>query len=61
MDADLRDTDLRGADLEYSIFLTQQQVNSAKGNASTKLPRELVIPSYWDVHYRFLCTNYLLY
>lgn len=46
--ADLRDTDLRGADLEYSIFLTQQQVNSAKGNASTKLPRELVTPSYWE-------------
>lgn len=45
--ADLRDADFSGADLGNSIFLTQQQINSAKGNADTILPRELVKPSYW--------------
>ncbi|SDF52972.1 Pentapeptide repeat-containing protein [Fontibacillus panacisegetis] len=36
--ADFRDADVSGADLRDSIFLTQAQVNSAKGNKDTKLP-----------------------
>jgi hypothetical protein len=45
--ADLRDADLSGADLSRSIYLTQAQINAAKGNASTKLPRVLVHPGHW--------------
>lgn len=44
---DLRDADLSGADLTGCIFLTQAQVNSAKGNKHTKLPRYLKIPAHW--------------
>lgn len=45
--ADLRDTDLSGADLTGAIFLTQAQVNSAKGDAATKLPQSLLRPAHW--------------
>ncbi|AZK48867.1 pentapeptide repeat-containing protein [Paenibacillus lentus] len=45
--ADLRDADLRGADLTDSIFLTQAQINSAKGNAYTKLPSAIGRPAHW--------------
>ncbi|CAH0261926.1 hypothetical protein SRABI96_03451 [Peribacillus sp. Bi96] len=45
--ADLRDADLRGANLMGSIFLTQAQVNSAKGDLTTKLPPSLSIPEHW--------------
>ncbi|MGC5774037.1 pentapeptide repeat-containing protein [Paenibacillus pabuli] len=45
--ADLRDADLGGADLTGSIFLTQSQLHSAKGSASTKLPAHLIIPEHW--------------
>lgn len=45
--ADLRDTDLSGADLTGSIFLTQAQVNAAKGNSKTKLPSALIYPAHW--------------
>ncbi|MFI9235924.1 pentapeptide repeat-containing protein [Streptomyces sp. NPDC053079] len=45
--ADLRDADLSGADLTGSLFLTQPQVNAAKGNAATKLPPALTRPSHW--------------
>ena len=45
--ADFRDADLRGADLTGSIFLTQSQVNAAKGDAATKLPPALNRPSHW--------------
>jgi uncharacterized protein YjbI with pentapeptide repeats len=44
---DLRDADLSGANLTGCIFLTQAQVNSAKGNKHTKLPRYLKIPAHW--------------
>ncbi|PEA54063.1 oxetanocin A resistance protein [Bacillus pseudomycoides] len=47
--ADLRDADLSGADLTESIFLTQVQINSAKGDARTKLPRLLSRPAHWSV------------
>ncbi|WP_068786144.1 pentapeptide repeat-containing protein [Paenibacillus phocaensis] len=46
--ADLRDADVTGADLSQSLFLTQAQVNAAKGDAATKLPPLLVRPSHWD-------------
>lgn len=46
--ADLRDADLRGADLSESLFLTQFQINTAKGNAETKLPSALSRPASWD-------------
>lgn len=45
--ADLRDADLSGADLTGCIFLTQAQVNSARGSLSTKLPSTLTIPQHW--------------
>lgn len=45
--ADLRDTNLTGANLSKSIYLTQLQVNSAKGDISTKLPISLTIPEHW--------------
>lgn len=46
--ADLRDADLSGADLTNSIFLTQAQINTAKGDSHTKLPTWLVRPTYWS-------------
>ncbi|KGE16988.1 pentapeptide repeat-containing protein [Paenibacillus wynnii] len=45
--ADFRDADLRGANLVGSIFLTQPQLNSAKGDAATKVPSTLQHPSHW--------------
>ncbi|MEN6327437.1 MAG: pentapeptide repeat-containing protein [Syntrophomonas sp.] len=46
--ADFRDTDLRGADLSRSIFLTQAQLNAAKGDSNTKLPPSLTRPAHWQ-------------
>ncbi|MBP1761396.1 MAG: hypothetical protein H6Q64_938 [Firmicutes bacterium] len=46
--ADLRDADLRGADLGRSFFLTQNQINSAKGDLSTKLPPFIERPPHWS-------------
>ncbi|AHF06473.1 pentapeptide repeat-containing protein [Desulfitobacterium metallireducens] len=45
--ADFRDADLRGADLTQSIFLTQAQLNAAKGDNNTKLPLALTHPANW--------------
>ncbi|WCN39023.1 pentapeptide repeat-containing protein [Aneurinibacillus uraniidurans] len=45
--ADLRDADLSGANLSTSMFLTQMQVNSAKGDKQTRLPSYLQRPSHW--------------
>ncbi|MDQ8044868.1 MAG: pentapeptide repeat-containing protein [Solirubrobacteraceae bacterium] len=45
--ADLRDADLAGADLRDSLFLTQTQLNAAKGDASTALPPTLDRPGHW--------------
>lgn len=44
---DLRGADLRGARLDGSLFLTQFQVNAAKGDASTTLPESLLRPAHW--------------
>lgn len=46
--ADLRDADLSGANLTGSIFLTQAQINSAKGDSNTRLPYHIKFPEHWD-------------
>ncbi|MEV8228994.1 pentapeptide repeat-containing protein [Streptomyces sp. NPDC079167] len=45
--ADFRDADLSDADLSGALFLTQAQLNAARGNAATKLPASLTRPSHW--------------
>lgn len=45
--ADLRDANLSGANLSTSMFLTQMQINSAKGNEKTILPAHIQSPSHW--------------
>ncbi|WP_370294586.1 pentapeptide repeat-containing protein [Rossellomorea marisflavi] len=46
--ADLRDANLSGTDLTGTLFLTQSQVNSAKGDKDTKLPERLRRPGHWE-------------
>ncbi len=46
--ADFRDADISGADLTECIFLTQAQINAAKGDASTRLPPLLTRPTHWS-------------
>jgi uncharacterized protein YjbI with pentapeptide repeats len=46
--ADFRAADLRNADLSDSIFLTQSQLDAAKGDADTKLPPSLTRPAHWS-------------
>ena len=45
--ADLRGADLRGADLRGTIFLTQAQLDSATGDAATRIPPKLTRPAHW--------------
>jgi uncharacterized protein YjbI with pentapeptide repeats len=45
--ADFRDANLSGADLTGAIFLTQAQINAAKGDAATRLPQALTRPARW--------------
>ncbi|QQK77097.1 pentapeptide repeat-containing protein [Salicibibacter cibarius] len=45
--ADLRDVNFSGADLSTSMFLTQMQINSAKGDLKTTLPSHIQRPSHW--------------
>jgi uncharacterized protein YjbI with pentapeptide repeats len=45
--ADLRDAALAGADLTGAIFLTQTQVNAAKGDSAVRLPPALDRPPHW--------------
>src|SRR6266700_798767 len=44
---DLRGADLAGADLETSLFTSQPQLDSARGDARTKLPSRLSRPPHW--------------
>ncbi|MGG0717202.1 pentapeptide repeat-containing protein [Robertmurraya massiliosenegalensis] len=44
---DLRDADLSHANLAGALFLTQSQINSAKGNVHTKIPEFLEWPKHW--------------
>ncbi|MGW2088704.1 pentapeptide repeat-containing protein [Streptomyces sp. NPDC001880] len=46
--ADFRDANLCGADLTGSLFLTQAQLNAARGDAATRLPPSLGRPTHWD-------------
>ncbi|MGW2372264.1 pentapeptide repeat-containing protein [Kitasatospora sp. NPDC001683] len=45
--ADLRDANLAGADLTTALFLTQAQLNAARGDATTRLPAALTRPAHW--------------
>lgn len=45
--ADTRDADFSNVDLRDAVFLSQGQVNSAKGNRNTKLPQYLDYPFAW--------------
>ncbi|WP_431771214.1 pentapeptide repeat-containing protein [Streptomyces cucumeris] len=45
--ADLRDADLSGADLTGALFLTQAQLNAARGDAATRVPGALTRPAHW--------------
>lgn len=45
--ADTRDTNFNNSDLREAVFLTQGQINSAKGNRNTKLPKHLDSPVTW--------------
>lgn len=45
--ADMRDANIKNTDLSSCFFLTQMQVNSALGNANTKLPSNLALPASW--------------
>ncbi|WP_367137048.1 pentapeptide repeat-containing protein [Saccharothrix sp. HUAS TT1] len=48
--ADLRGADLAGADLTDAFFLTQAQVDAARGSTATKLPKSLAHPEHWVRH-----------
>ncbi|MFE3168770.1 pentapeptide repeat-containing protein [Streptomyces sp. NPDC059224] len=45
--ADLRDADLTGADLTGAFFLTQPQLDAARGSAATRLPASVTRPVHW--------------
>lgn len=45
--ADLRGAQLAGADLSGCLFLTQAQVDAARGDATTKLAPALRHPAHW--------------
>jgi uncharacterized protein YjbI with pentapeptide repeats len=45
--ADLRGASLAGADLTGALFLTQAQVDSARGDGATRLPPVLRRPAHW--------------
>ena len=46
--ADMRDTNIKNTDLSGCAFLTQMQINSAKGNSNTKIPENLSRPNSWQ-------------
>jgi uncharacterized protein YjbI with pentapeptide repeats len=45
--ADLRGANLVGADLREALFLTQSQLDAARGDTTTKLPASLLRPQHW--------------
>ncbi|MFJ8630505.1 pentapeptide repeat-containing protein [Streptomyces sp. NPDC093568] len=49
--ADLRDTDLTDADLTGAFFLTQPQLNAARGSAGTRLPASVARPAHWTAQF----------
>jgi len=46
--ADMRDANLKNTNLSECLFLTQMQINCAKGNLNTKLPASLSPPKSWQ-------------
>jgi len=47
--ADVRDTDFSRANLADSLFLTQTQLEAAKGDIHTRLPVTLDRPRHWEL------------
>lgn len=47
LSTDLRGSDLRGTRMADSLFLTQPQVDAARGDSTTQLPAVLKRPSHW--------------
>jgi uncharacterized protein YjbI with pentapeptide repeats len=45
--ADLRGADLSGTNLAGSLFVTQSQLDSARGDLHTRLPPSLTRPAHW--------------
>lgn len=45
--ADLRDADLSGADLSGALFVTQSQLEAARGDAATRFSPALARPAHW--------------
>lgn len=45
--ADIRDTQLSNADLSTTLYVTQMQLNAARGNRATLLPPGTVRPEHW--------------
>jgi len=45
--ADLRGADLRGTDLTRGLFVTQAQLDAAKGDGDTGVPASLTRPAHW--------------
>src|SRR6266540_262833 len=43
----LRAANLRGADLRGGLFLTQSQLDAARGDARTRIPPALSKPAHW--------------
>ncbi|HEU5004065.1 MAG TPA: pentapeptide repeat-containing protein [Actinomycetota bacterium] len=46
--ADLRGADLRGAGLGACLFVTQSQIDSARGDTRTRIPAGCQRPTHWD-------------
>jgi pentapeptide repeat protein len=45
--ADMRGANLSGTDLSATIFLTQSQLDAAKGDPGTRVPPSLTRPAHW--------------
>jgi hypothetical protein len=45
--ADLRNAKLEGTDLSRALYLTQPQINAARGDVHTLLPADVASPSHW--------------
>ena len=58
-EAHLEGADLRGAHLEGARFLTEEQIEQAIGDETTKLPKRLKHPSSWTSHAGNTHTNEL--
>ncbi|WP_072691078.1 pentapeptide repeat-containing protein [Rhodococcus marinonascens] len=45
--ADLRDARVDGADLSEALYVTQSQINAARGSADTRVPQRILVPPHW--------------